>query len=236
MTTGARPRILVVDDVPLFREVEALYLTRLGDVSTAASAADARALLERERFDVVVLDLHLQDDAGDRLCAEITRAHPARETRWLFVTRGDAQDHARAVAVGAADVLTKPLSRSELVSAVMRLIGEVRGLPRAALREPAHFRAHDRTSTGTVQNVSRGGAFVAAGWLPREGTEVVVEFALPGEARSIAAPSRVVWRRHQDASTGFGLRFVGLDGRAQRAIAKYVDEHVALPPPRPLAS
>ncbi|HEU4427291.1 MAG TPA: response regulator [Myxococcota bacterium] len=236
MRPGARPRILVVDDVPLFREVEALYLSRVGDVRTAASAADARALLGRERFDVVVLDLHLQDEAGDVLCREITGAQPAHEIRWLFVTRGDADDHARAIAAGAADVLTKPLARSELVSAVARLMGEPRGLPRAALREPAHFRARGRTSTGTVQNVSRGGAFVAAGWLPREGTDVLVEFALPGEARAIAAPARVVWRREVDAGAGFGLRFVGLDGSAQRAIGKYVDEHCALPPPHPLAS
>jgi uncharacterized protein (TIGR02266 family) len=235
MSGGARPRILVVDDVPLFREVEALYLSRLGDVRTAATAADARALLMRERFEVVVLDLHLQDEAGDLLCREVSVAQPARDTRWLFVTRGEAKDHARAVAAGAADVLTKPLSRGELVSAVARLLGELRGLPRAALREPVHFHARGRTSTGTVQNVSRGGAFVAAGWLPREGTDVVVEFALPGEARPIAAPARVIWRRHVDAGGGFGLRFVGLDGSAQRAIARYVDEHCA-PSPRPLAS
>jgi uncharacterized protein (TIGR02266 family) len=225
MNPGARPRILVVDDVPLFREVEALYLTRIGDVRCASSAAEARALFAREHFDVAVIDLHLPGEPGDELCREQLAAGAEHATRIVLVTRGEASEHARAVAAGAADVLAKPLSRGELVTAVARLAGELRGSPRATLREPVHFRAQDRVSTGTVQNVSRGGAFVAAGWLPREGVEIVVEFALPGDARPIAAPARVVWRRQSSEPAGFGVRFVALDGATQRSLARYVDEH-----------
>jgi uncharacterized protein (TIGR02266 family) len=236
MSAGARPRILVVDDVPLFREVEALYLGRVGEVLVASSAGEARAILAREPIDVAVVDIHLPDEAGDVLCRTFQAARPKHETRFVIVTRGEAGDHARAVAAGAADVLSKPIARADLLGAVTRLIGELRGLPRAALREPAHFWAKDRVSTGTVQNVSRGGAFLAAGWLPREGTEVVVEFALPGEARPIAAPARVVWRRQNGEVGGFGVRFVALDGRSQRSLARYIDEHTAAASSAPAAS
>ncbi|HEY8119943.1 MAG TPA: PilZ domain-containing protein [Myxococcota bacterium] len=226
MNPGARPRILVVDDVPLFREVEALYLARIGDVSVASCAAEARAILARESVDVALLDLHLPDQAGDALCREYLAANAAR-TRFVLITRGAAEEHARAVAAGAADILVKPLSRADLVGSVTRLLGDPRGQPRAALREPAHFWAKDRVSTGTVHNISRGGAFVSAGWLPREGSDLVVEFALPGEARAIAAPARVVWRRQSLDSGGFGVRFVALDGRAQRSLTQYIEEHTA---------
>jgi CheY-like chemotaxis protein len=225
MSAGARPRILVVDDVPLFREVEALYLSRIGEVRTASSASEARALLASEVFDVAVVDLHLPDEGGDTLCLEQLAAGGEHAPRFVLVTRGEASDYARAVAAGAADVLTKPLSRGDLLAAVTHLAGEPRGLPRASLREPAHLLARDRISTGTVQNVSRGGAFVAAGWLPREGSELVVEFALPGDSRPIATPARVVWRRLGAEPCGFGVRFVALDGVSQRSLAKYIDEH-----------
>ena len=225
MNGDARPRILVVDDVPLFREVEALYLSRLGEVRAACNAAEAREILAREPIDVALIDLHLPDRAGDALCLEHLAAHANSQTRFVLITRGLASEHARAVAAGAADVLAKPLSRSDLIASVTRLLGEARGLPRAALREPAHFWAKDRVSTGTVQNVSRGGAFVAAGWLPREGTEVVVEFALPGEPVPIAAPARVVWRRLSAEQGGFGVRFVALDGRTQRSLTRYIEDH-----------
>jgi CheY-like chemotaxis protein len=233
MSPAARPRILVVDDAPLFREIEALYLSRVGEVRTASSASEARALLAREAFDVAVVDLHLPDEGGDTLCREQLATGGESAPRFVLVTRGEASDHARAVAAGAADVLVKPLSRGDLIASVTRLAGDPRGLPRASLREPAHLLAQDRISTGTVQNVSRGGAFVAAGWLPREGSELVVEFALPGESRPIAAPARVMWRR---LGAGIGVRFVALDSAAQRSLAKYVDEHAPPEAPSPIAS
>jgi CheY-like chemotaxis protein len=224
-----RPRILVVDDVPLFREVEALYLSRIGEVITATNAAEARAALARGGFEVAVVDLHLPDEPGDVLCRSLLEAGGERPPRFVIVTRGEASEHARAIAAGAADVLAKPLSRTDLVTAVTRLVGELRGLPRAALREPAHFWAQDRVSTGTVQNVSRGGAYLSAGWLPREGADVTVEFALPGDPHAIAAAARVVWRRQSGDSAGFGVRFLALDGAAQRSLTKYIDEHTPLP-------
>ena len=236
MSGHEHAHILVVDDVPLFREVEALYLSRLGRVRTASRAAEARELLGREHFDVAVVDLHLPDEPGDAFCESVRASLGELAPHFLLVTRGEASDHARAISAGAADVLSKPLSRGELLAAVGRMLADdLRGLPRASVREPAHLRAQGRTSTGTVQNISRGGAFVAAGWMPRPGAELVMEFALPGEQRPIAAPARVIWRRLEAEPTGFGVRFLGLDGAAQRSLARYIDEHLPSQP-APLAS
>jgi CheY-like chemotaxis protein len=229
--SAARPRILVVDDVPLFREVEALYLGRLGAVRSAANAREARAKLAEEPADVVVLDLHLPDEGGDVVCRELSQLPAHRETRWLFVTRADAADHARAIAAGASDVLAKPLSRADLVAAVGHLLRPGRGMPRAPLREPAHLWAEDRVSTGTVQNVSRGGLFVSSGWLPREGAEVRIEFRVPDSEQTVAPTGRVMWRRLEatNGPAGFGVRFVAIDGRAQRALTHYVQDHTSQP-------
>ena len=227
MSREDHPRVLVVDDVPLFREVESFFLSRVATVRTAASAAEARSAFASEPADVVVTDLHLPDAPGDELCRDLLAAGSG-ETRVVVVTRGTAGEHARAVAAGASEVLAKPLARGDLIAATTRLIGELRGQPRAVLREPAHFWGADRVSTGTVQNVSRGGAFVSAGWLPREGTELRVEFALPETGEPIAAPARVMWRRIQGEQSGFGVRFVALDASAQRRLSRFVEEHAAL--------
>ncbi len=221
-----RPRILVVDDAPLFRELEALYLSKLGEIRVASSGREARAVLETRSIDVVVLDLHLPDEPGDLLCRSLQPT--LADTRWLIVTGAHADEHARAVRAGATDILSKPLARNELVSAVARMLTPgPQSLPRAPLREPAHVWADDRVSTGTVQNVSRGGLFLASGWLPREGTELRLEFALPGEPRPVAASGRVVWRRAsaQRGSSGFGVRFLELAAEAQRALGSYVLDH-----------
>jgi hypothetical protein len=37
-----------------------------------------------------------------------------------------------------------------------------------------------------------------------------------------------MWRRYDDERAGFGLRFLALDGKSQRALARYIDEHAAI--------
>ena len=67
------PTILVVDDVPLFRELECLFLARCGRVITASTGREALALAARERPAVVVLDAHLPDVAGEEVCRLLKR-------------------------------------------------------------------------------------------------------------------------------------------------------------------
>ena len=66
--------ILVVDDAPMFREIESLFLCRYGRVVTAASGAEALEAVRREQPDVVVLDFHLPDIDSETLCRRIMEA------------------------------------------------------------------------------------------------------------------------------------------------------------------
>ncbi|PYM54347.1 MAG: hypothetical protein DMD79_24730, partial [Candidatus Rokuibacteriota bacterium] len=54
------PRLLVIDDEPAMRETVCELLRFLGyDVEAARDEADGLARLARERFDLVVTDLHM---------------------------------------------------------------------------------------------------------------------------------------------------------------------------------
>ena len=52
-------RVLVLDDDPHILRAMALLLESETDVTTSDSVASALALVERERFDVVIADLRL---------------------------------------------------------------------------------------------------------------------------------------------------------------------------------
>ena len=61
---GARPRILHIEDDVDVRNIVATIARDIADFEAAGSVAEARARLEREKFDLVLLDLGLPDGSG----------------------------------------------------------------------------------------------------------------------------------------------------------------------------
>lgn len=108
-------RVLIVDDERLAREKIRTFLLARGDVEIAGEAAnvsDAVALIERERPDLVLLDIQMPGGDG----FDVLRANPAAV---IFVTAHD--DHAiRAFDVAAVDYLLKPFERRRFNEAIDR--------------------------------------------------------------------------------------------------------------------
>ena len=236
-----RASILVVDDVPLFLELETLFLSRLGDVRTAASVGEARALVAAQVPDVVVLDQSLPDDTSDSFCFELRTQTETSHLPLVMIASGRSDDHARAVRAGADDVLAKPLTRAALVESVGRFVHDTthpRGLPRVPIDRPVALYSDDRATVGTIRNLSRGGLFIEAEWDPAEGTEMKLEFELPDAVEWLRPTARLVWRRARaDAGLpGLGVRFLELDGETARSLDSFVQERVPLddvPAPTP---
>lgn len=117
-----KPRALVVEDQTTFRELlgEVLGAGARYDVTMAATGAEARAHMQRARFDIVLLDLVLPDMHGTELLNEL-RFH--RTLRVVVLTA-----HARpavvkaAVEAGAHGVITKGAPLSELRDGIDRVM------------------------------------------------------------------------------------------------------------------
>jgi uncharacterized protein (TIGR02266 family) len=231
--TRPTPKILIVDDVPMFRELERLFLGRMGEVRTVASATDALAALEQEPADVVVLDLHLPDRDGVEVCQAI-RARPEwRHAAIVAISGGQPTDHARAIRAGASDVISKPLSRHGLVHAVGRFLGDGNtrpvALPRVRHATPVDYWNDERRAQGVIRNLSRGGIFIEGDWLPPEGAEMQLCFDLPGAPAPFSPTGEVVWHRvatPENGGAGVGLRFLSLEGGASRDLEHFVHEHL----------
>jgi two-component system KDP operon response regulator KdpE len=109
------PKILVVDDEPQIRRFLRLGLPPHGYVCVeAATGPEALKLFDRERPDVVILDLGLPDQDGFSVIQQI------RE-KWLtpivvLSARSDVEGKVRALELGADDYVTKPFDMSELLA------------------------------------------------------------------------------------------------------------------------
>jgi len=121
--------ILVVDDEASLREPLSAYLGRQGfHVSQAASAAEARALLQHESPELVLLDIMMPGEDGLSLCRHLveTRALPII----LLTARGEATDRIVGLEIGADDYVVKPFEPRELVARIRSVLRRTtRGAP-----------------------------------------------------------------------------------------------------------
>lgn len=118
-------KILIADDHAVVRRGLRQILSETQDLHVAGEAAtpaEVLAAVQRERFDVVVLDIGLPGTSGIELIADVKRLRP--EARVLILTMFSEEQYAvRAIRAGAAGFLTKETAPDKLVDAVRKIAG-----------------------------------------------------------------------------------------------------------------
>src|SRR6188508_1279090 len=126
-------RILVVDDEPsILATMSPLLRSRGYDVVTAMSGRAALESAERDKPDLIVLDLGLPDIDGAEVCRSI-REHSSTPII-ILSARGAEGDKVRALDAGADDYVTKPFGADELTARIRAALRRTDGPP--ALTEP----------------------------------------------------------------------------------------------------
>ena len=111
-------RILLVDDEVEFTENMSRLLESRGYVVTAVNAGDgAIRALEREKFDVMVLDLKMPGMDGMTTLREVKKLKLFTETL-ILTGHGTIETTREALKLGAYDYLTKPCEIDELVEKI----------------------------------------------------------------------------------------------------------------------
>ena len=120
------PKIMVVEDEPSLVEALEFGLSHEGfDVVASQDGREALALFERERPDLVLLDVMLPGMPGTEVCKRI---RSSSSVPIIMLTAKDSEiDKVVGLELGADDYVTKPFSMRELaarVRAVLRRGGE----------------------------------------------------------------------------------------------------------------
>ncbi len=111
--------ILIVDDSPATREITAEQVRALGHrASLADDGSSALALLDRGRYDVVLMDLRMPGMDGLETTRRICSLHAAERPRIVALSGGDRSDHERCMAAGMDGFLTRPASLAQLRAAL----------------------------------------------------------------------------------------------------------------------
>lgn len=116
---GLHPaRILVVDDDIAIGGTIRRYL-RQYSIEVTDSIAGAFQLLDRQTYDLVLLDRRLPDGLGDNVVAEVRKR---RSSLPIIIMSGEIETHGSGLRSGADDFIEKPFVREALVAKIERLL------------------------------------------------------------------------------------------------------------------
>jgi len=120
--------LLIVEDEPNIRELVRSHLESEGyECVSVADGRDALDIVNRQPFDVILLDLMLPGTDGLSLCRAIRNEGRNREAPILMLTaRREEGDKLAGFDHGADDYLTKPFSMKELSARVGALTRRIR--------------------------------------------------------------------------------------------------------------
>jgi two-component system phosphate regulon response regulator OmpR len=108
------PHLLVVDDDRRIRDLLSRFLTGEGyRVTTAETAADARAKLKSLSFDLLILDVMMPGESGFDF-AQAIRAAADNVPILMLTARDAAESRIKGLEIGADDYMSKPFEPREL--------------------------------------------------------------------------------------------------------------------------
>jgi len=116
----AAPKILVVDDQPINVQLLKRKLEREGiQVIAAYSGLEALECVNRDKPDLILLDVMMPDMDGIEVCQRLQSSEETRSIPVIFITaRTSKEGKIEGLGVGAVDYITKPIDLDETLARV----------------------------------------------------------------------------------------------------------------------
>jgi CheY-like chemotaxis protein len=216
-------RLLIVEDDPASLELMGEVFTSLkAVVRPIDDGGEAAALICREKFDGIFLDLEMPTMSGFDLARQVRESPWNKSTPIVIVTgRDDKATMQQAFASGATFFLQKPVDRQRLNGLFRAVRGAFLQNRRKSLRVPLQTEVlcdlDSRVVKGASSNLSQGGMQIHADGLnPRD--QVHLSFSVPLLGARIEAYGVVAW----SADGRQGIQFTKVNKQSEEAILELI--------------
>lgn len=214
--------LVVEDDIASLELMTEVFTSLETDVHPVSDGQRAAALVNRQKFDGVFMDLQMPDMNGFELAHQIRRSSWNKSTPIVIVTGSDdRQTMQQAFATGATFFLQKPVDRQKLTSLFRKVRGTLlekrRRYTRVPLQTEVLCTVGMRTVRGRTWNLSHGGLQVEARDL-NPGDSVRLSFRLPSSTLRIEASGNVIWNR----ANRQGIQFSKLSPEHESEIREFI--------------
>lgn len=230
---NSRPKILLVDDVDFFIELEKDFLKRTPAVLlTAKNGAQAWELVQRERPSLVYTDVDMPVLDGLTLCRKIKEAPDLKATPVVVVyAPTKTTNDAACTAAGCDGILHKPVDRAAFLDLGRRFLFAVE---RREKRIPCQMTVSFKSEAGEFQGVgldiSLNGLYIQFRQQIKAGERLRLSFLLPTiSAVPVEAVGRVAWvnqgfpRQDLAIPQGFGVQFLQIGATSLASIRQYLE-------------
>lgn len=231
----AFPKILLVDDVDFFLEIQKGFLKQTpATVLTAKNGREALQVAASYRPDVIFMDVQMPIMDG-LSCLKKLKADPILHDIPVIMVFAPSKefDDGDCLAAGAAGVLHKPVDRNAFLELGHRFLFDIdrreRRIPCQAL---VTLEWQGRELHCRSEDISVHGAYLHCREEPPVDDRVKVTMVLPGTvARIINCRGRIAWlnqgfpRPRLKLPQGFGIEFKEVPREAVRQLQEFVEEY-----------
>lgn len=203
-------KVLLVDDVELFLELEKSYLEECGyDLVTATSGEETLRRIDELAPDIVLLDFYMPGMNGDDVCKTLKKSERWQNLPVIMVTAaGQMEEIQQCLESGCDDYVTKPVDKQELQEKIKRLLGMVdhQTSERINLSIPVTIQADGRAYQAQTRDISLTGTYLQSDARVTENCPVDLRLSFPdGETLRLLGK---VKRNNPETGDGFGVYFI----------------------------
>src|SRR5262245_32957855 len=228
-TSVAAKTVVVADDTAFVRDRFRAALEQAGHQAVTVSSGTAllaRISADRDRIDVVVMDLRLPDTAGVELVRAIRDLDPRIPILVFSGTVASAEEVRALDSLKIAGYINEYSAAQHIVpSLAPHLFPDNfnrRGSPRVVLGIPVQYRFGNTIAAALTLNISQGGIAIRTTSPLDMGSKIKVRFRMPGSKQDVDVEGRVVW---SDRRVGMGIQFDTVGAAHQTLIQNFVDAH-----------
>ncbi len=216
-------KVLLVDDVRLFLDIQKGYFSGSGVVvMTAANGQEALSIAERELPNLIIVDKYMPVMDGISCCQAI-RAHPKLKRIPVILLSNDCKprDIEEYKAAGFNDWLPKQVDRDVFLETARKYL---RSPLRRHVRVPFSAQVYEAGQAdapiGTAIDLSLSGLCIESekSFIPCD--RLTLSFAIPGNDAPLEVNAKVAWQRASGGKSYVGFEFIEITGRGMPFMRK----------------
>jgi CheY-like chemotaxis protein len=227
------PKILLVDDVEFFLEMEKdLLRDTAATVYTARNGKEALEFVNHQRPDIIFMDVTMPVMDGIT-CCRILKTDPNLQSIPVIMVFAPSRetDMETVTAAGCDGYLIKPVDRKAFLEMGRRFLFDVeRREPRISSHLPVILRRQGEEFRCTSEDLGIRGMYVKSQDALTLGDVVRVIMPLPDGTSRFECRARVSWinqglsRAKQNLPSGFGVEFLQLSQASTASIRAFLDK------------